>query len=660
MTGMSTKSRGGVVLTVCQVLAASLSVGCRGTLELAPSDHEVVLARQLLDAPNPAKPGPHPVLTLFYGGGQDRNRPEYRDSVTLVTDPVDASKLVDLADEATRHRKYWGFGPDSFPVNGRVWYPEGTGPFPLVLVVHGNHNPRDFSDPGYGYLGELLASRGFILASVDENFINGSSIGNDVRGWMLLKHLEAWRDFNSDPGSPFRGKVDLGKIALMGHSRGGEAVGVAGAFNRLRHYPDDASLTFDFDFDIRSLVAIAPVDGQYLPADQRTRVRDVNYLVLHGSHDGDVTSFHGIRLWKRVDFVDGSPRFKSAVYVYRANHGQWNTVWGRHDSGPRSARILDLRGLLAPEEQREFGKLYISAFLEATLKGDERYLPMFRDHRVVGGWLPPTMYVTRFQDSTFRILADFDEDIDVTTGTEPGVRLRGDSLSTWREGDLKLRSRNRTSTPQSQFNQAVWLGWNNRIEGAEEGELGAPTSYSLELPEPLARSWELGPGSTLDFALTALDEEPAPREREAGEQEGPESAQRAAGDRRSSRRPERKDEEDPDEPKEPVDLTVELMDGDGRAAEVRLSRYGPVRRPLEMKILRRRDLEDDRFDSLSEMLLQSYSIPLEDFVAVTPELDLSSLATVRFVFDVTEAGTVVLDELGFSNLDPAFLEVRIP
>jgi hypothetical protein len=75
-----------------------------------------------------------------------------------------------------------------------------------VLIVHGNHNMRDFSDPGYEYLGELLASRGYILASVDMNFLNGAIRGeNDARGWFLLKHLEAWREFNATEGGPFHG-----------------------------------------------------------------------------------------------------------------------------------------------------------------------------------------------------------------------------------------------------------------------------------------------------------------------------------------------------------------------------------------------------------------------------------------------------------------------
>ena len=337
--------------------------------------------------------------------------------MTLVTEPVDASKLVSLGAQADSRNEYWGFSPDSFPINARVWYPGGAGPFPLVLVVHGNHNPQDFSDPGYDYLGELLASRGFILASVDMNFINGGIRGeNDGRGWLLLKHLQAWRDFNQDPDSPLRGKVDMDQIAVMGHSRGGEAVGHAAAFNKLEYYPDDASLEFDFGFNIRSVVAIAPVDGQYLPTNRGAPIEDVNYLVFHGSHDGDVTSFHGLRQYQRATFSGDVDAFKSAVYVYRANHGQWNSVWNSFDNGPRSPRILDLRGLLDPADQRRFAEVYVSAFLEATLKGDKSYLPLFRDHRVAGDWLPNTMYITSFEHSTHTSVADFEGDIDITTG----------------------------------------------------------------------------------------------------------------------------------------------------------------------------------------------------------------------------------------------------
>ena len=298
------------------VMAAMLAVACMPALRLTPSDAPVVLSHQVLDASDPGLPGPHEVLTLYYGSGTDENRPEYRDSVEITTGTVDASKLVSLGAAAKSRNDYWGFTPEEMPLNARVWYPDGEGPFPLVLVVHGNHNMRDFSDPGYDYLGELLASRGYILASIDENFINGLRAENDARGWFLLKHVQAFEGFNGEAGNPFEGKVDMGNIVLIGHSRGGEAVANAAAFNHLRYYPDDASLEFDFGYDIQGIISIAPVDGQYLPTGRKVGVEDVSYLTFHGSHDGDVTSFHGLRIYDRLEFNDPDDfNFKAAVYV---------------------------------------------------------------------------------------------------------------------------------------------------------------------------------------------------------------------------------------------------------------------------------------------------------------------------------------------------------
>ena len=627
------------------VVVSLLATGCRGTLELTESDHEEVLAYQGLNAPNPAEPGDHRVLTLYYGSGRDKNRAEYRDSVTITTGTVDASKLVDLANyEEDERNGYWGFSPDSFPLNARVWYPDGDGPFPLALIVHGNHDMKDFSDPGYAYLGELLASRGIILASVDMNFVNGSiREENDGRGWLLLKHLEAWTGFNEDPENPFHGRVDMDRLAVMGHSRGGEAVGHAAAFNRLSHYPDDASLTFDFDFGIRAVIAIAPVDGQYLPTGRKVPVEDVNYLVFHGSHDGDVTSFHGLRQWDRVRYTDdGGDYFKSSVYVYRANHGQWNELWGAHDNGPRSPRILDLRALLDPEDQRQFARVYVSAFLEATLHDDERYLPIFRDHRIIGGWLPNTMYVTRFQASSFRALAAFEEDIDVTTGSADGVGLRADSLETWRESLLGLRSRNRANTSSSQENQAVWLGWNRRVAGAPDDELGQPGRYTVELPTNLATGWDLSSASTVDLSVAPTPESPPKRGEESDASSEADSSDESEDDLESP------------------DFTVVLEDADGRTARLPLSAYGPVRRPLETHVLRRTDLEEGRFDKQWELVLQSFSIPVADFVAARPDLSMDRLRYVHLVFDRAVSGEVAVDDIGFSWLKPAFLDPAVP
>ncbi|HVX41491.1 MAG TPA: hypothetical protein VHB25_18135 [Gemmatimonadaceae bacterium] len=630
-------------------LALALAAACTQPLKLSRDDSPVVLSHQLITAPDPGLPGSYHVKTLYYGSGTDKRRAEYRDSVTIRTATVNGSPFVNFTPEQAKQRKSdWGFGPDKYPINGRVWYPDGDGPFPLVLIVHGNHDPLQYSDPGYEYLGELLASRGFILASVDENFINGGIRGeSDGRAWLLLEHLTNWRRWNDSVGSPFYHKVDMHDIAIMGHSRGGEAVGIAAAFNRLSHYPDDANVKFDFNFDIKSVFAIAPVDGQYKPAGVWTPIENVNYVVIHGSHDGDVSTFSGLRAYQRVRFTDGKPHFKAAFYVYRANHGQWNTVWGNKDDGPRSGRYLDLRGLLSPEQQRQFSKVMIGAFLEATLHGKSEYLPLFRDHRVAGAWLPKTMYITRFQESGFKPLATYDEDVDVTTGTVPGVTIRAESLATWKENPLDLRDGQNDPINTN----AATLGWNNHLRG-DTAKLGTPASYTIAVTDSLTEALHVGSETALYLSLAPTKAVPGPRAPHDTTKQGAESGKKAASKKK-------KNTKTPNDTT-PVDLTVEVTDAAGHVARLPLSRFGVPRRPLEIHVLRRADEEKRRFPTQYELVLQTYVMPLAEFARQSPAFDPSRLRSVRLVFDRLQAGTVVVDDIGVSNTAGPFTALGEP
>jgi hypothetical protein len=631
--------------------AGTLALGaCTQALKLTKDDSKTVLAHQMLTAPNPGEKGSYAVKTMYYGSGTDKRRAEYRDSVTIKTKTVDGSPFVSTEPENAKNReKDWGFGFTKMPINGRVWYPEGNGPFPLVLIVHGNHDMLDYSDPGYGYLGELLASRGFILVSVDENFINGNLRGeSDGRAWLLLKHIENWKRWNDSSAGPFSHKVDMNNIGIMGHSRGGEAVVIAASFNRLSHYPDDANIKFNFNYNIKSVFAIAPVDGQYKPAGVWTPVENVNYMVIHGSHDGDVSSFNGLRAFQRIKFTDGKPWFKAAWYVYRANHGQWNSVWGNKDNGPRSARSLDLRGLISPDEQKQFSKVTIGAFMEATLHGKSEYLPMFRDHRVAGSWLPKTMYITRFQESGFKSLASFEEDVDVTTGA-PGVTLSGDSLGTWKEAPVNLRS----GAGDPINTQAVTLGWNSHIRGDDTTKLGRPASYTITMSDSLRGALSVDRESAIYLSLAPTDAKPGPRS-------PPRDTTKKADSTAKKPAPRPPAPKNPPKDTTPVDLTVELVDAAGHTARLPLSKFGVPRRPLEIQILRRADQEKQRYSQQYEMVLQTYVMPVSDFIQQSPQFDPKQLKSVRLVFDRLVAGTIVLDDIGVSNRAGPFVAVSEP
>ena len=77
----------------------------------------------------------------------------------------------------------------------------------------------------------------------------------------------------------------------MGHSRGGEAVSIAAAFNKLERFPDNGNEKFDFDFGIKGIITVAPTDYRY---NREISLKDINYLSIQGASDADETSFWGI------------------------------------------------------------------------------------------------------------------------------------------------------------------------------------------------------------------------------------------------------------------------------------------------------------------------------------------------------------------------------
>jgi len=622
-----------VTIAVC-VAAVAANVGLFVFLNREGANEELIRIQQSASAPaqltiaNPADRGPFAVKLLFYGSGNDLRRPEYGRSVAIKTATVDASGFFkDFSGwKANLRKRYWGFGMDKLPLNARVWYPDGPGPFPLALIVHGNHDMSEFSDPGYAYLGELLASRGFILASIDENFLN-SGLFHDppkqqaVRGWMLLEHLRLWHEWNASQGNPFYGKLDLNHVALMGHSRGGEAAATAALFNNMDYYPDDATIRFHYRFPIQSVVAIAPADGQYKPAGEWRIVKDVNYFTLQGANDADVSSFDGSRQWDHVRFSGTGDFFKSELYIYRANHGQFNTVWGRTDIGGPNNWFLNLHSLMKGEDQRRIAKVYISGFLEATLHNRREYVPMFEDYRRISKWLPDTLYVNRYEDASDKVVANYSEDTDVTTTTISGGHLDGENLTVWREGRIPYREGDRG------YN-GVFLGWNREhFKGRAQAPVG---TYTVTLPDSLARDWDLDGQCALTLSIAVTDDK-APPPGKKTDAESSESKQ-----------------DDYDKP-QLTDFTVEAVTSDGVTASAPLSNFRPLLPPFKVRFTKLASIDNFAYKKSSEPIFQTVEVPLAAFAARNSQFTPKKIKLVRLRFDRTLSRVVIISEIGFEH-----------
>jgi hypothetical protein len=76
--------------------------------------------------------------------------------------------------------------------------------------------------------------------------------------------------------------------------------------------------------------------------------------------------------------------------------------------------------------------------------------------------------------------------------------------------------------------------------------------------------------------------------------------------------------------------------------------------------MRRASDEKQRFPTQFEIVLQTYVLPLADFVQAAPGLDPTHLRSVRLVFDRLVAGTIVVDDIGVSSRAGPFVTLATP
>ena len=392
------------------------------------------------------------VLTIQYGPDP---------GTEIITETVDYSVFDSVQNRGFMEKLSEATSDYDFaktPVTGVIWYPEDKKNCPVLFFVHGNHDSGTPSYMGYEYLGRYLASNGYVVVSVDENIINRLGEGNDKRALLLLDNMKAILGENKREGSPIFGLIDENKVAIGGHSRGGEMVATAFLFNDYDVYPEDGNIKLDYHFNISAIIAMAPVVDQYRPVNHSVEIADVDYLLIHGSNDQDVSNMMGEKQYNNVRFNGdeihsedskgtegpegtkgsegtegpggtGGFHFKSSVYILGANHGQFNSLWGQYDMEGASNGFLNTNNFISESDQKQIAKAYIRAFLDTALGIDDTYASFMKGNSAYQSYLPDTVYITNYSDSEFVELCNFDDTTNISG--EEGVNLDCTGMDTW-------------------------------------------------------------------------------------------------------------------------------------------------------------------------------------------------------------------------------------
>jgi len=240
--------------------------------------------------------------------------------------------------------------------------------YPLFVAVHGNSGHSN-SYQGYNYLLEHLARNGFIAASIhSEPGMKGRG-----RAELLFKHLAILRG-----GGPngFGAKA-ANSIAIMGHSRGGEAVVKAARMNQQQA----------LGHNIAGIVSLAPTDKY--GRETLGPPWAIPYLVIYGSMDGDVAGGSAAAAPMQTGFslydrAGGAP--KSMVFAYGAIHDRFNTVWGDDDLGFGKLGSNDLTQVINADAHEKIAKAYMNAFGRLYCRGEQQWAGLFR-----GEWNAPAV-----------------------------------------------------------------------------------------------------------------------------------------------------------------------------------------------------------------------------------------------------------------------------
>lgn len=262
----------------------------------------------------------------------------------------------------------------------------GEGALPIVVLVHGNHQATSPSYLGYGYLQKQLAEQGVLSVSVDTNMANLFDSAVSMRAELVLSALDTMSKLNGDKNSRFFGRVDLSKVGMMGHSRGGDAV-VRAAIKNGR--------TLNPKYGIKYLCVLSPTDfsGTMPVASDKYVITDRDaefFTAVYGSLDGDISGTGGSTALPGTCFRHydrATVKNKSMVFLENCCHNRFNQVWAS-DGDDFRLDPADKAGtpprLLSQADHESLAQEFIGEFM-LQLLGPNSYRDFFVGKRSNSG-----------------------------------------------------------------------------------------------------------------------------------------------------------------------------------------------------------------------------------------------------------------------------------
>ena len=338
---------------------------------------------------DPGLPGPFSVSTRAYG-------------------------LAATDDLAFQPPAFAGIGAE-VEVRARVYHPTNlaAGPFPIIFILPPRTDLTCFraapvaastgwpcpagqqpmpTFEGFAAIGELLASHGYIVVSVSNNGIvaQDGTDGVQARAELLQHHMELWSLFNTigsvflpgdfgQIGFAFVGRVDLGRVGTVGHSRGGEGAVAHALYNQAQGAP----------FGVRAVLTLGATNRRDDPNQPRLVLNNVPLAVVLPYCDADVRDLQSVHYFDDALYnVAGDRARKHTLLMMGANHFYFNGVVGaptfpgagdewdkrQNPSDPHCGGAMPSRLSLA--QQQRAAAVYASAFFRTYIGHEWAFLPV--------------------------------------------------------------------------------------------------------------------------------------------------------------------------------------------------------------------------------------------------------------------------------------------